>query len=226
MKVKDKIEMEATLKCEYKYEKAYGWNAQEHTIYIMEDTEGQQYKWDTTALMCLDIYDEDGTWIPEFAHVGDKVRIKGTVKDFSEYKGIPQVVLTRCKCLEITYKAPTKEEIADQKKHEQLDSLQEGDFIWEMPYRQYKEHYADCETVAGSYVCDKYKPARIKVIIRNGRMKASGVRGCHFSGYLLQNSNGKQVTYRAVCEENALKHAAKEYPDEVWECIEIFNYCY
>lgn len=224
MKIKDRIEMEATLKCEYKYEKAYGWNVQEHTIYIMEDAEGQQYKWDTTAHMCLDIYDEEGTWCPEFARVGDKVRIKGTVKDFAEYKGTPQVVLTRCKCIEIICKAPTEEQIAEQKKQEQLDSLQEGDFIWEMPYRQYKKHYADCETVIGSYKCDEYEPARIKVIIRNGRLKASGVRGCHFSGYMLQNSKGEQMVYRAVSEENALKRASKAYPDETWECVKIYNY--
>lgn len=224
MNIKDRIQIEVTLKCAYEYEKTYGWNVQEHTIYIMEDGNGQQYKWDTTSLMSVDIYDEEGTWIPEFAHIGDKVNIKGTVKSFSEYKGVPQIVLTRCKCLEITYKAPTKEQIADQKKQEQLDSLQDGDFIWRMPYKQYIEHYADCEVVIDSFERDMHTGSTIEVIIRNGRLKASGVRGCHFAGYRLQNSKGKQITYRAVCEENAIRRAEKAYPNETWECVEIYPY--
>lgn len=225
MKIKDRITLEVTLKCKYKYEKSYQWQTHYHTIFIMEDAEGQQYKWDTTGYLAAEpIIDDEGTVDYQVPDVGDKFILKGTVKDFSEYKGTPQVVLTRCKCLEITYQAPTREEIEKQKKQEQLDSLQEGDFVWEMPYRQYKEHYADCETVIGSYVCDMYEPARIKVIIRNGRLKASGVRGCHFSGYVLQNSKGEQMVYRAVCEDNALKRAYKEYPDETWECVKIYNY--
>ena len=223
MKVKDRITLELTLKHEYEYEKSFGYRTDSHTIFIMEDAEGQQYKWDTTGTLVIDKYDEKGKWCPEFAHLGDRFILKGTVKDFSEYKGNPQVVLTRCQLLEITYKAPTAEEIEDQKKAEQLASLQDGDFVWNMPYRQYKKHYADCETLAGSYEAHENRSATISVIVRKGRLKASGVRGEHFSGYELQNSKGHKMTCRAVSEENALKRAFKEYPTEDWKCVKIYH---
>lgn len=224
MNIKDRITLELTLKHEYEYEKTFGYRTDSHTVFIMEDAEGQQYKWDTTGTLVIDKYDEKGEWCPEFAHLGDTIILKGTVKDFSEYKGTLQVVLTRCQLLEITDKAPTKEEIEDQKKTEQLASLQNGDFVWNMPYRQYKEHYADCETIAGSYETHENYAPTISVIVRNGRLKASGVRGEHFSGYELQSNEGHKVTYRAVSEDNALKRAYKEYPTETWECVKI--YCY
>lgn len=30
---------------------------------------------------------------------------------------------------------------------QQLESMKEGDKVYRMPYRQYKQHYADCEKV-------------------------------------------------------------------------------
>ena len=224
MKIKDRITLELTLKKEYEYDTQFRYQTQNHTIFIMEDAEGQQYKWDTTGTLIIDKYDDKGNWQPEFAHLGDTFILKGTVKDFSEYKGISQVVLTRCQLLEITQKAPTKEEVEVNKKHEQLASIQEGDFIQRMPYRQYKEHYADCETVFGSYQSEERHCATIEVIIRNGRLKASGVRGEHFKGYQLQSNEGNTITYRAVSEENAMKRANKEFPEETWECVKIFDH--
>lgn len=225
MKIKDRIALEVTLKCKYEYEKTYQWQTQYHTIYIMEDAEGQQYKWDTTGFLAAEaIIDEEGTVNYQVPDIGDKFMLKGTVKDFSEYKETPQVVLTRCKCLEITYRKPAKEEIEEQKKQKQLASLEEGDFIQRMPYRQYKEHYADCETVFGSYHSDTRSCATIEVIIRNGRQKASGVRGEHFKSYQLQSNEGNTITYRAVSEENAIKRACKEFPAETWECINVYDH--
>ena len=94
-----------------------------------------------------------------------------------------------------------------------------------MKYRQYKKHYADCETVAGSYDDGGgHYEATIDVIIRNGRLKASGVRGKFYRGYQMQNESGEMVTYRAVSEENALRRANKEYPDHEWECVKIYDY--
>lgn len=224
MNIKDRIEIEVTLKCKYEYEKRFDWMVQCYTIFIMEDAEGQQYKWNTTGYLAAEpIIDDEGTVEYQVPDIGDKFILKGTVKDFTEYKGIPQVELTRCKCLEITYKAPTEEEIADQKKQEQLDSLQDGDFIWRMPYKQYKEHYADCETVIDSFERDMHTGSTIEVIIRNGRLKASGVRGEHFKGYQLKSDKGSIITYRAVCEENALKRASKAFPEEAWECVKVFS---
>lgn len=94
-----------------------------------------------------------------------------------------------------------------------------------MPYRQYKAHYSDCETIIGSYkeyVHEyghryEYSPATIKVIIRDGRLKASGVRGKHFSNYWIEFTlNGGETrseSFRAVCVENAIEQARKLHPD-------------
>ena len=49
--------------------------------------------------------------------------------------------------------------------------------IIRMKYKAYKEHYSDCETVYDSY--DKGNKS-IEVIIPEGRMKNSGVRGKKF----------------------------------------------
>ena len=49
------------------------------------------------------------------------------------------------------------------------------DTIKRMRYSQYKEHYADCRTVPGTY--DKINRS-IEVVIPDGRMKPSGVSSC------------------------------------------------
>ena len=116
----------------------------------------------------------------------------------------------------------TKAERNAERAEEQKASLRSEDFIWEMPYKQYKKHYADCETLAGSYRAPEYGVATIKVIIREGRLKASGVRGRHFGGYQLINAKGVHVVYRAVSEENAIRRAEKDYPDETWQCDKIY----
>ena len=107
----------------------------------------------------------------------------------------------------------------------QLDSIGENDLVWTMPYRQYKAHYSDCETIIDSYteyVNDyghhyEYAPATIKVIIRDGRLKNSGVRGKHFSNYWIEFTlNGDHThceSFRAVSAENAIEQAKKLHPD-------------
>lgn len=101
------------------------------------------------------------------------------------------------------------------------DRLSGEDFIWRMPYKQYKEHYSDCETVAGSFERREFRPCTIEIIVREGRLKASGVRGEHYSGYRLENENGEQVVYRAVKEENAIRRAEKEFGGH-WEVYKIY----
>ena len=86
-----------------------------------------------------------------------------------------------------------------------------------MYYGQYKKHYADCETVPGSY--DKQTKS-IEVIIPDGRMKASGVRGKRFHGYQigLTDKNGKHYycTYKAISEENAMKRHVEWCKENGW----------
>ena len=76
-----------------------------------------------------------------------------------------------------------------------------------MQYRDYKQHYSDCETVPGSYNKDT---KTIAVLIPDGRMKPSGVRGKHFHWYTfhgIENKTGRKVriTIKATEVENATK---------------------
>ena len=91
-----------------------------------------------------------------------------------------------------------------------------------MPYRQYKQHYADCETVPGSY--DKIEK-KITVIIPDGRMKPSGVRGERFHDYQLfwTNADGKSgyCIYRAVSKSNAMKRHISWCKENGWTPSEI-----
>ena len=108
-------------------------------------------------------------------------------------------------------------------------TLADGDEIKRMPYKQYKEHYSDCETVNGSFFRDEHTgDSFIKVIIRNGRMKASGVRGQHFSGYEIEwFENGEKCfhSFRAVSEDNALKQARKAFPNGTdFNCRKVYFY--
>lgn len=191
-----------------------------HYIYVMRDSDDNVIVWKSTSIMGFDIKEGIGFYsIKE----GDAIRITGKVKSHDEYKGTKQTTLTRCK-YELISKAPTKEEVEEQKRKEQLESLNDGDFIWkEMPYKQYKEHYADCETVVGSYRFDRYEGSMIDVIIRNGRLKNNGVRGQHFFGFQFRTDEGHHVSYRAVCEENARKQLLKDYPNgESFELLHVY----
>lgn len=78
-----------------------------------------------------------------------------------------------------------------------------------MTYRQYKTSYADCKNLGD------YNPITkmITVIIPDGRMKKSGVRGERFCTVWLMVSvdGGKpfEQGFRAISHENAIKQAKK-----------------
>jgi hypothetical protein len=143
---------------------------------------------------------------------GDTVKVTASIKGESEYKGEMQTELQRVKLLDII----RKEEVKVESKEQDL-TLADGDQILEMPYKQYKEHYSDCETVNGSFFRDEHTgDSFIKVIIRNGRMKASGVRGPKFMNYIFNGTeDGKTFTLCAwaVSEANARKQMTKEFPN-------------
>lgn len=209
----DKIELEVRLIGRHKYHTHFTYFGETNYIYTMEDANGNTLVWKTTSL--LDVPVKNGEEI-DFIRTGDMMRIKGTVKEHSEYKGAKQTVLARCKYTLIEH-APDPIEA---KIEEQKASLADGDFIWEIPYRQYKEHYADCETVIGSF---NKEERTIKVIIRKGRLKPSGVRGKHFSSYGF--TDGKRIVYYyAVSEDNARKQMLKAHPDrEDWDFSHILR---
>lgn len=232
-----RIESEVTLIGNYTYTSTYvAWNPVECHIYTMKDSEGNILVWKTSSWMHCKLGEKTNQWgdveeIFKTVSKGDTIRIKASVKDHSTYKDQEQTVLQRLKVLEIVHHCLTKEEKQELKKKEQLASIQDGDFIWTMPYKQFKEHYSDCETVAGSYNshseeevrCSHFIPATIDVIIRKGRLKNSGVRGQHFSEYQFTNQDGAVIAYKAVNEDNALKRVQKDFPDDTWELTQVFR---
>ena len=223
-----RINLTLTLVGEFKFNSYFGYRTIENTVYKMQDEDGNVLVWKTSSgILGIDVLNEQGDMIGfNGVHRNDRFTCKATVKEIGEYKGEPQTVLTRVKVLSIDH-APTKREIDEQKAQEQLDSLGDGDIVWRMPYKQYKEHYSDCETVAGSFDNgEQYhtRTATIKVIIRAGRLVPSGTRGKFYSGYEFTNGQGGKVVYRAVSEENALRRCEKEFPDESWKCTKIYNY--
>lgn len=231
----ERINTQVTITGVYSYERpAYVYGTETVHIYKMADDEGTIYVWKTTSFMTVSLETpKDGYFLGECVEKGDVVTIKATVKEESEYNGEPQTIVQRVKVVSREFRAERWDEKQarieaenEAKKQAQMDSINEGDFIWRMPYKQYKEHYADCETIIGSYAQPKHYRdiATIEVIIRAGRLKASGVRGEHYSGYELINEDGKKVCYRAVNEENAIKRAMKEIPSESWECCKIYRY--
>ncbi|MEM5795165.1 MAG: hypothetical protein AAGU23_02650 [Bacillota bacterium] len=81
-----------------------------------------------------------------------------------------------------------------------------------MPYSRYKQHYSDCDTLGGSYREDSKS---IVVLVPDGRMKPSGVRGERFKTIFLDVGSDPMHTFRqgfrAVCLQNAIKQAKAAY---------------
>lgn len=201
-------------------------------IYTMRDDAGNVLVYKSGAYLAIKTGDKDrwGNPVETGIRRGDKISISGMVKDHSEYKGTKQTVLQRVRVKALIERQPTKQELEDKKREEQIASLADGDFRWRMPYKQYKEHYSDCEILAGSFDdgCDshgrKIAETTVEVIIRDGRLKNSGVRGKHFYGFEFRTDNGGLVCYRAVSEENARKRMLKDYPESgSWECNHIYT---
>lgn len=202
-------------------------------IYTMQDNEGNVLVYKSGAYLTFKTGEKDrwGNPVETGIRRGDKIIISGTVKDHGEYKGTKQTVLQRVRVKALIERQPTKQELETMKREEQLASLTDGDFCWRMPYRQYKEHYSDCEVLAGSFNdgCDsrgrKIAETTVEVIIREGRLKNSGVRGNHFYGFEFRTADGGLVCYRAVSEENARKRMLKDYPESGnWECTRIYTH--
>ena len=212
-----KVSVEVVLVNDYSYvDRAYSYYGTTHYIYTMKDAEGNLYVWKTTSSLT--------NWQPDgdackcvCIHKGDTMIISGTVKEHSEYKGEKQTVLTRCKFSLVAHKQNKQESKAQAQKA----SLAEGDFIWEMPYRQYKQHYSDCETIAGSY---DEELGTVDVIIRAGRLKNSGTRGKHFMVFKFTFKDGKYACFRAVSEENAEKQMLKMFPNAEGYTFEYVHY--
>lgn len=226
---KKRFEAVVTLTAKYTYPrpsfKGYGWD--DMHIYKMEDADGNVLVWKTSGVLCKEVLtpinNEESFVDYEYPNKGAKISIKATVKGFGEYKGEQQVEITRVKLLEIVEQTLSWEEKQEIKKNSQLDSLKEGDAVWAITYKQYKTHYSDCETITGSYRVEDGK-AMIDVIVRDGRMKESGTRFQHYSGYQFINENGETATYRAVSEDNAYRRCKKDFPEFKWTLNHVWDY--
>lgn len=205
-----RIEKVVTLLGEYTFtRRAYGGFRDETvSIYKMTDDDGAIYVWKTTGTLRMETLLDNDDVEMYFPRKGDVFRIRATVKGETQYKGEAQTEINRVNVTEIISKHIEK----TAEKQKKSINLEEGDYIWEMPYGQYKKHYSDCETIAGSYDDER---RMIKVIIRAGRLKASGTRGEHYAYFKV--TNGTDVEwYKAISEENAIKRAKKEYGGEWW----------
>lgn len=88
-----------------------------------------------------------------------------------------------------------------------------------MLYRRYKQHFSDCETVAGSY---DEKRKTIEVLLPEGRLRPSGVRGqsfkhMEFTGSEIATGRKVRCIIKATCLGNAIKRLPK---DCTWDIAE------
>lgn len=91
---KERMELSLTLVSERQFEGRYG----RTNCYNFADEQGNCIVWFTQNALCM-YFEERSEW--GYAEVGDRVTMRATVKEHSEYKGVKQTVLTSAKILEI-----------------------------------------------------------------------------------------------------------------------------
>ena len=96
----EKIQKELTFINSYSFETQWG----DSHIYKFLDSEGNIFIWKSSKYLekVVSVYIEEDENKTEYKHFepirqGEKVKIKGTIKDHSEYAGAKQTILTRCK---------------------------------------------------------------------------------------------------------------------------------
>lgn len=245
----DKIQIEVSVDKVITYEArnpfSYYDSVQEKYIYILSDEDGNVLvAKPSNGMLGVSVLLGDNLHGFNAMGKGDKFIIKATIKAHSLYNETEQTVLTRVKCIERTLHVPTYEERQAEKEEQdriarekQIAGLSDGDIIKTMPYKQYKSHYSDFETLAGSYFQplvydwqtgemekDPRRPSLIDVIIRKGELANSGVRGKHFKKFLVSNSDGSdKYVVKAVSPENAIAQIAKKHPENEWHVTYDWN---
>lgn len=148
--IKDKIKTELVLIDDIVYgvEPIHYYDDGCRHIYKFIDKSHNVYVWKTSASLGISL--DDNTFEP--CDTGDKVIIKATIKDISNYKGEEQIVLTRCKVENISHDALTEEDIQDIKRDLQRCRISNVKEIKTVSYRDYKEKYNKYETVVGSFI--------------------------------------------------------------------------
>ena len=88
MAVGDKVSIEVVLRKRSYYETNFSYYGQTVGVYLMSDREGHCFLWKTGAATMLDDVDLASE---------QPLLLSGKIKEFSEYKGVKQTVLLRCK---------------------------------------------------------------------------------------------------------------------------------
>ena len=92
--VNDRVEIDLMLINVSNFETYYG----NKYVYTFSDQSNNVYVWFTSKAYLMHRCLEDSSR-DQFAHAGDVVRVKATVKDHTEFHGTKQTVLTRCRVL-------------------------------------------------------------------------------------------------------------------------------
>lgn len=108
----DKVDLTVTLAfiTSFEVDSFRGYGTVDMSLYGFKDDEGNVYVWKTSGALSIErrtYADYDPSLFIsryEYAHKGDRVHIKGTIKDHAEYKGTKQTVLTRVKLVEFIEK--------------------------------------------------------------------------------------------------------------------------
>lgn len=88
--VGEKLDIEATYDHRAYYTAHIGWMEQTIYIHTFRDSDGNALIWKTSSTSLVGIVD------------GDKVKLRGTIKEHNEYKDEKQTALTRCKVEKIS----------------------------------------------------------------------------------------------------------------------------
>jgi hypothetical protein len=92
---------------EFVFEKIIGFEGYYGYTYLLffRDEEGRVYKWSSSNGSYEGFSTESARYGTCDYEVGKKYTLKGSIKDHSEYKGIKQTVITRCKVLKDEYES-------------------------------------------------------------------------------------------------------------------------
>lgn len=154
LKKGDKIIQELLLIDEIVYgvEPRYYYDDGVRRIYKFIDEYKNVYIWRTSKVIGCDFINDRGEEGFLLADIGDKIFLKGVVKDISNYKGEDQIVISRCKIQSVEEQVKTEEEIKEIKRQLQLAKFDGVKEIKTISYKEYKEEYNKYETVVDSFV--------------------------------------------------------------------------
>lgn len=96
----ERISAEVTLKRSVDFEYNMGWKTISQSLYIMEDKDGNVFTWKTQGGLWFSPKELDCT---VFVNTDFPFTITGTIKEHTEYQGVKQTVLTRCKVVSDHY---------------------------------------------------------------------------------------------------------------------------